>query len=73
MTVNSVIITAPPRLPFLAVLAADVIMSVFWETFCVGIWRGFGDGGRKEIWKIRSFLIIIIVNEKRGKEKKRGI
>lgn len=46
---------------------------VFWETFCVGIWRGFGDGGRKEIWKIRSFLIIIIVNEKRGKEKKRGI
>lgn len=39
----------------------------------MGIWRGFGDGEGKEIWKIRSFLIIIIVNEKRGKEKKRGI
>lgn len=53
--------------------ARSVESFVFWETFCVGIWRGFGDGGRKEIWKIRSFLIIIIVNEKRGKEKKRGI
>lgn len=53
--------------------ARSVESFVFWRTFCVGIWRGFGDGGGKEIWKIRSFLIIIIVNEKRGKEKKRGI